>query len=364
MRPDVGDMSMFAIATLLLRNWRRVMWLTVAGAVFALASVISRPALYKAMASFAPEASEASRSGLTSLAGQFGVSLPAGGQTLSPDYYAKLLVSRTLLRRLAVDTFVIEEMGGKRVSFFDLFEIQGTNQTLREDLAVAQLTKMVGTSVSKTTGIVEVTVRTKWRSVSLALVTALVDGVNEFNTQSRQTQAGTERLFVEGRLAVADSDLRSAEERLGQFVRSNRQFSGSSELTLQRDRLERQVSQKQQLYTTLSQSYEQARIREVRDTPVITVVEAPAVPSWPEPRGRTQVVLLGIMVGGIAGLILVFMDDAFSRRRAHGDPDASEFMVALRSAAGPLFALFQRLSGRRTTTPFSVRTPPDAGPGT
>lgn len=359
-----GDQSLLAIGTLILQKWRLVVLMTLGGAVLAFASVISKPALYKATASFSPESSDGGRSGLSSLAGQFGVSLPPGGQSLSLDYYAKLLTSRTLLRRLADDTLLVEEAGGKRIAFQDLLKIQGSSLPAREDIAIAKLTKIVQVSVGKTTGIVDVSVQTEWRSVSLALVTALVNGVNDFNAQSRQTQAGTERRFVESRLAVADSDLRNAEERLGQFVRNNRMYVGSPDLSLEHDRLLRQVGQKQQLYTSLLQSFEQARIREVRDTPVITIVESPGVPTQPEPRGRKRTAFFGLLGGGFLAVILVVMGDTFARRREQGDAELGGFIETWHSVTGPAVVSLQRQRVRWESKLRGARTPPDGGTGT
>lgn len=341
-----GDMSLFAMATLLLRHrWRVLRW-TGACALLAAATVIMRPALYRASASFAPQGNDATRSGLASLAGQFGVTLPTAGQTLSPEYYARLVKSRTLLRRIALDTLVVQEMGGRRVAFLDLLKVKGSSQALREDIGIEQLSKIVETSVSKPTGIVEVSAETKWRSVSLSLVAALLAGVNEFNQQSRQSQASAERKFVEGRMAVADGELRTAEDRMGRFLQGNRQYSNSPELTLERDRLERAVTQRQEVYTTLAQSYEEARIREVRDTPVITVVESPSVPARPEPRGRTKVVLLGIMLGAFFGSVVVLASEMMARRRAAGDEDASDLASALGDVKSGLVRPLRRIAGR------------------
>ena len=340
------ELSFFGVATLLLRHrWRVIRW-TLAGALIALAAVITRPPLFKATAAFAPQVADASKSNLASLAGQFGVAIPTVGQQQSPEYYARLLKSRTLLLSVARDTVQVQEMGGRRVPLLELFEIEATDRALREDLGVEQLTKLVATSVSKPTGIVEVTAKSEWRSVSLAIVTALLDGVNEFNQRSRQSQAGAERKFVEGRLALADADLRAAEDRLRQFVRANRLLSGSPDLMLERDRLERLVSQRQQVFSTLSQSFEEARVREVRDTPVITLVESPAVPARSEPRGRTKVLFLGVMLGGLIGGVLVLSSAALARRRADGDAEATDFALALGDVTNGLVTPLRRMSGK------------------
>src|SRR5690349_5015922 len=265
---DDGEISLFALGTTLLRNrWRIARWMAVGGLIAA-AFAIFKPALYVASTSFVTQGgTDATRSGLASLAGQLGVAIPTSNQSLSPEVYARLLKSRVVLQTIARDTFQVQEMGGKRVTFLDLFDIRDASEIRREDKGVKLLGNIVTVGVAKTTGVVEISVATKWRSVSLAIANELINGVNDYNERTRQSQASAERKFVEGRLAIAAADLRDAEDRLEQFLRTNMQLGGSPELTIQRDRLQRNVSLRQQVFTSLTQSYEEARIREVRDTP-------------------------------------------------------------------------------------------------
>lgn len=347
--PNGGDLSFFEIGAILLRHrWRIARW-TASAAIVALAIAMMKPSLYEASVSFAPQGNDSQRAGLAGLASQFGVALPVGsGQSLSPDYYAKLIKSREVLRRIASDTFVVPEKGGRRLAFADILEIESPNVLQRQDRSIETLTKMVNTSVSKATGIIEVTVDTKWRSLSLAIARDLINEVNDFNQRTRQQQAGAERRFVEGQLASATSDLRAAEDRLEQFLRSNKQYNSSPELSLQRDRLQSDIDQRRQVFNTLTQSYEDVRIREVRDTPVITVIETPSAPATPEPRGRTKVVILGIMLGGFIGVTLVLIAEMMSRRRDANDAAALDFLQAFAAFRYDLGTPWRWITGRRT----------------
>jgi uncharacterized protein involved in exopolysaccharide biosynthesis len=330
------EISLFALGTTFLRNrWRIARW-ALGGAAIATLLVAFRPAVYTASASFVPQGNDPGRSGLASLAGHFGVSLPTGAQSLSPDFYAKLLKSRVLLGQIARDTFVVQELGGRRMPFLDVFKIRGGLSKQREERGIALLRSIVTVSVTKATGVVELSVATRWPSVSLAIVTDLVNGVNDYNQRTRQSQAAAERKFVEGRLVVAGAELRAAEDRLEGFLRTNRQFASSPELTFQRDRLQRDVALQQQVFTSLTDSYEEVRIREVRDTPVITMFETPAVRAQPESRGRVSGVLLGLLLGGFLGVIIAFTRGMAARRRQVGDPEADQFVVALGEVKGEL----------------------------
>lgn len=333
---DGDEVSLFALGTMLLRNrWRIVRWMLVGG-LLAAASVASKPKLYKATGSFIPQGSDGSRSVLTGLAGQLGVSIPGAGSPNSADFYSKLLRSPVLLREIARDTFLVAEQGGKPIAFLDLFQIDPqSSPKLREELAVRQLRSMVNTSVDKTTNIIEFSLATQWPSVSLAIANELVNSVNEFNQRSQQTQAAAERKFLEARLDVANTELRAAEDRLQRFLSGNRQY-GSPQLAFERDRLEREVALRQQVVAALTQSYEEAQLREVRDTPLITVIEPPSVPALPEPRGRVRRVALGLFGGALFGVLLAFLGFVAARRRRQGSPEVDEFFSTLGSIKGGL----------------------------
>jgi uncharacterized protein involved in exopolysaccharide biosynthesis len=330
-----NEISLFEMGAIVLRSrWRIVRWVLI-GATVAALSVITKPPFFFASASFITQGNDPSRSGLTSLAGQFGVSLPSGSPSLSPDFYSKLLKSPVLLRGIARDTFVVPELGGKRKSFLDLFDVRDKQPRIREERGVILLTGLVTTNVVKTTGVVEVSVLTRWPSVSLGIITALMNGLNDFNLSSRQGQAAAERRFVEGRLTLADAELRAAEDRLEGFLRMNRVIT-SPELTLERDRLQRDVSMRQQVYTSLAQSYEEVRMREVRDTPVITVVEPPSVRPMHEPRGIVRTVIVGGLLGTFIGMLIGFISGIMAHRRRRGVAGDAEFVETLREMKGEM----------------------------
>lgn len=324
-----SDLSLFAMGTTLLRSrWRIVRWMVI-GAVIAFLSVASKPILYVASASFVTQGSDLGRSGLASLAGQFGVSLSSGSQGLSPDFYSELVKSRVLLLPLTLDTLEVAELGGKRVQFADLFELPPGPAIRRQEQGVGLLRSMVTVRVDKTTGVIGISVATPWRSVSLALSTAIVNGVNDFNERLRQGQAAAERKFVEGRLAVASADLSEAERRLEHFLRTNRDLGSSAQLIIERERIQRELTLRQEVFTSLMQSYEDARIREVRDTPVISIFEPPSAPTQPEGRGRLKRVMLGLLLGALVAVLLIFTSDAMTRQRNSGGGEATEFLATL-----------------------------------
>lgn len=337
------EVSLLALGTTLVRSrWRILKWMLIGGVLAAIV-VFPKARTYLASASFTSEGNDASRSSLAALAGQIGIAVPTGGQSVSPDFYLSLLRSRVVLLQIVRDTISVQELGGKRMPVLDLLNVSPGSVQRREELGVAALQRLLSVSVVKATGIVEFSIATKWRSVSLALVTGLLDAVNDYNERTRQGQATAERRFIEGRLTVATTSLRDAENRLAGFLSTNRNFAGSPDLVLERDRLQRDITLRQQVFTTMTQAYEEARIREVRDTPVITVFEPPSVPTVPQPRGLVVGTVLGLFLGGLIGVLLSLTSGLVRRRQENGSTDAEEFADALKEAKGQLFGGVRRL---------------------
>ena len=340
------DVSLFALGAVLVRHRRRILSWAVVGGLLAVVPVLLRSRAWTSTASFIPQRSESSQGGIQNLAGQFGIMLPgAGASTQSPDFYVTLLSSRAVLAPIAGDTMTVTEEGGRRRTLRELFNVTSGGLAEQADATTEVLRAKITTSVDRTTGIVNLSVQTHWGSVSYALAQRLLRAVNEFNLHVRQSQAGEERRFAEARLEAQRVSLSTAEARLSAFLRTNRQFGNSPELTFENGRLQRDVALQQQVLVGLAQSYEEARLREVRDLPVVTVIEPPELPVKPDRRGAVSIGLIGVLGGALLGILLSFMREGLARRRAEGDADAERFATVVAEARADLG---RRLSFRRS----------------
>ncbi|PYP18466.1 MAG: hypothetical protein DMD54_05125 [Gemmatimonadetes bacterium] len=329
-----SEISVLALVSVLLRWRRTIVVLVLASGAAGLATGLLTTRVYRSSATFLPQVSEGSASGLALVASQFGIRVPSGGGW-GPAVYVELLRSRALLDPIAQDTVVVAEQGGRRVAVMDLLHVEGSTDALRADGAVRALGAIATSREVRALGAVEVAVTTRWPSVSLALADRLVRGVSEFNIATRKSQAAAERQFVEAQAGEAERALREAEDRLQTFLQGNRDIS-SPQLRFEYDRLQRQVAFRQQVYTVLVQDREEARIREVRDTPVITVLEAPRLPLVSEPHRSVLRGLVGGLLGGMLGTLIAFLAQAISGAQREQNDDAREFF-RLVSEATPRF---------------------------
>ncbi len=301
--PAGDDLTLAGLLGFMLRH-RRVVLGTGLIAFLAVAVVtLVRHRTYTSTAMFMPQASEGALSRLSGLAATFGVSVPATDPGSSPDFYSDLLKSRDVLRRTVQTRYTFAARGDSiRGTLIELFESRGNSPGARRDNAAKELLNSIDVRIGRETGTIELEVTTAWAELSRQVAERMIRLVSDFNLHRRQTKAGAERRFVEARLGESQDSLRAAEARLQSFLQRNREYRDSPQLQFEYDRLERQVLMRQQVYTSLAQSYEAARIDEVRNTPVITLIEAPDLPAKPDPRlallKGILAGLLGLLVGG------------------------------------------------------------------
>ena len=285
--------SLYDIMLVLLRARRFVLLSAVVPAVVATLVTLLSPRQWSSESAFIPQ-SRRNATDISGFAAQFGVALPGQDATQSPAFYSQLITGRELLGTLVDSSFVI---AGDTLWLSDVFRIRERDSQVRRELTVKALKKQVVAVTVPKSGMVRLTATAPSPDLALQINRRMLSLVNQFNLEKRQSQAASERRFVERRLADARTETRASEDRLQEFLRRNRDFRNSPELTFQQERLSREAALRQQVYSQLAQSYEQSRIEEVRDTPLITIVESPELPGLPNSRGT----LAKLLLAGLAG---------------------------------------------------------------
>lgn len=332
---DADEISLVRILNVFLRyRWLLVLLPVTLALGVGLASM-AQPRSYGAYTSFIPQTGDRSvGAGIGALARQFGVNVRNDPSPNSPHFYASLLQSSELLWQAAISEY---DLGGgvgtqRRGTLLDITQADGLTERPARHQVVERLRDRITVNVDRETGMVGLTVRAHSGELAEQIAARLIELLNVFNLETRASQAQAERRFVEARLREAEVELGEAEENLQGFLRQNRTFRDSPELAFEHDRFQRQVALRQELVTSLSQAREQARIDEVRDTPVITVVEAAAGSARPQGRGTvTRAVLAGVT--GLALAILLAFLLEFVRRVRHDDRAEYREFNSLRQSA-------------------------------
>jgi uncharacterized protein involved in exopolysaccharide biosynthesis len=301
--------------------------------------------MYTAFTTFVPETSGEEfgiPSGLAGIASQFGVAVPASAN--SPKFYADVLASRTVSDEVMLARFSDPRTDalGDSATLLDLLKVKGEGERGRLEEGRKKLDRAIAVQVDNETSIVSVSVKTRHPELSADVANLFIDLLNHFNLETRQSNAHERRRFIEERMVEVERELRSAESDMKGFLERNRQFRGSPDLAFQYERLQRQVTMKQEVVTTLRRQYEEARIQEVDDTPVITVIDRAVVPDHRSSPRRTLSVLVAFALGGVLGVAGAFTGEFRERARVRQEREYRELSSRWAAIRAELASLFSR----------------------
>jgi uncharacterized protein involved in exopolysaccharide biosynthesis len=321
--PDPEGLALSRAVDAIQRYRRLVIGLTLGLSGLVVAITLLQPRTYSSVTTFMPQAPQGRLSQLSGLAAQLGINVSASEPAGSPSFYAFLLQSRELLRDVVRTTYDVPADGGsRRATLIDWYDPPGHTPAEREEVAIQKLRRDLTAGTDAESGTVQLKVRSRSARLAWEVADRMMQLVSDFNLQKRQSQAAAERKFVEGRVQDAMGRLQGAENRLQGFLQDNREYRTSPQLVFQYDRLARDVSMRQQVYPSLAQAFEQARIEEVRNTPVLTLIDPPNLPGQPDRRWLLVKALLGALLGLLAGAFVALGRDW--RRRTLPAPTLAE----------------------------------------
>ncbi|MEO7102184.1 MAG: hypothetical protein ABI119_02495 [Gemmatimonadaceae bacterium] len=290
-------------------HWRLIATIAVVGLVVGATPGMLRNRTYTSELSFASQSR--ATNAVSALASQFG--LQGGGDPVqSPAFYADLVASRAILEPL-----LASRPAGMRPGMLTLEQQLAPDEKefgKRRQKAMEKLSSAIRTSVNAATSVVTVKVTTESPRLSQDLGASLIAAINLFNVRRRQDRAAADKQFAEQQLAEAGADVRAAENRLASFLNENRSRV-APRLSLDEERLRRDIATRQQLYTSLMQDYQTAKINEARNDPAITLIDPPQLPYVGDSRGTVVGGALGLFGGVAIGLALVYGQAFLALRR-------------------------------------------------
>ncbi|MEJ7759214.1 MAG: GNVR domain-containing protein [Gemmatimonadaceae bacterium] len=294
-------------------RWRLIALTTVGAVALALAATFIIPPVYRSNASFVANSAGGSKlpgglggsSALGGIISQFGGSM-GGDPSESPVFYVQLLASRKLLTRLLDTRFPDPRTvaASDSAPLISILRIRNADPQRRVELAVKQLSDAVSPGWDAKTNLVWFSVDAQWPELSAQIANEMVGQVGSFNREIRVSRSKSKRAFLQMRRDSAQDALRSAEERQRFFYEQNRGFVSAPSLKFEEQRIRRDVELASDLYVNLDRQLEGARIDEINDAALITVVDtavAPRKAQWPR---YGVLVFSAAALGLLAGLVV------------------------------------------------------------
>jgi uncharacterized protein involved in exopolysaccharide biosynthesis len=343
------------IAGVLLR-WRTVVAFAVGALVLGIIATLIIPPVYRASASFVANSSSNSKvqgngggsSALGGLISQFGGSI-GGDPSESPNFYVELLTSRELLTRLLDSRFPNPrtENPHDSATLLQILKIKKPDRQAQLEVAVKNLTKSIGPGLDPKTNLVWFSVDAQWAELSAQIANRLIDLVSTFNRETRVSRAKSKRTFLQMRHDSARTALRDAEERQRLFYEQNRGLIVAPGLKFEEQRIRRDVELASDLYINLDRQLEVARIDEINDAALITVIDSAVTPRkarWPRYGVMS---FTAILLGGLAGFLFAGSAAVMADWRAR-NPDAwNDFHSATGTMRRELKSMIGLRGGKR-----------------
>ena len=310
------DTGLLDYAWVLSRHRRTILGIAAVAAILTLVISFLLPTRWTAEAGFIPETSTSIQlpTGINAIAGELGFSLPSGDPTSSPDFYAAVTESRSLLEQTLMTRFRVPGAAASdSAPLIDILGIENDDPRQRMEDGVQWMQDHSSSKVDAKTGVISLEAELPDPDLAASVVSRMVALLNEFNQRTRNQRARERRRFTESRTADAQRDLTAAEDDLRAFLVRNRSFDNSPQLLFEHQRLDRQVQIRQDVYQTLRREYEVARIDEVNNTPVLTVVDSPTPPAKPSSPRRVRMTLVALVLGLLVGATYAFVREYVNR---------------------------------------------------
>tara|TARA_B000000475_G_scaffold44558_2_gene33535 strand:- start:14177 stop:15352 length:1176 start_codon:yes stop_codon:yes gene_type:complete len=168
--------------------------------------------------------------------------------------------------------------------------------------AIEKYFSLLSVNEDRRTGLIQVNIEMESPFLAAEIANFIGSQIQIYIQKQNSAQAAKEKLFISDRLVVVKSELEDLEDNLKNFKERNRGYEASAELFMKFSQKLREVEAKQQVYVTLQKQLELARINEVKQTPIINILDEAKPPVNKSRPSRAIIVLLSMFAGFIFSL--------------------------------------------------------------
>ena len=236
----------------------------------------------------------------------------AGIAVAFPD----IIHSRQVRERVLAQQYATEKFGAVTLEAY--LTDPSKEVPMRRAKALRELEKRVRVSVDKLSGVLQVAVTMPETKLSALVTEAIVAELVQVESALQQDAARGNREFIERRLVETTAALERAENQLRNFREHNLRIGNDPELLLQAERLAREAEIQKNVYITLTQQYELAKIEESRRGAGVQVIDPAQEPFSKSSPILLKNLVLGAFFGGAGACLLVVAQSWWRAARASG----------------------------------------------
>ncbi|MAJ44018.1 MAG: hypothetical protein CMF96_04620 [Candidatus Marinimicrobia bacterium] len=183
-----------------------------------------------------------------------------------------------------------------------------SNEQKYIEIALEELSKRLRV-VENETGLIKIKILMEEPKLASDVVNFIANEIKLHVSSDLFLESLDHRKFIENRMNNSKTDLSDSEIKLTYFRKNNPIVLDTPEIQLQRGRLIRDVEVNQQVYITLRQQYELAKIEELKSTPVIKILDKGIAPAQKAKPKRTKIVILSFLISIIISLYYTYFNE-------------------------------------------------------
>ena len=287
---------------ILYKNIKHILLVSIFSMIFGLMSSFLLTKHYSAQISLYPAIKDINQ-GLgqfQALAMNLGVNMAENDQNFNiPDVVnsrliANKVINQSWLNKNEQNVDLIELWSLNKKYFFNTAK---TDSLYLIESAIKKFKNQIEVSEDRQSGLITITATLEDPFIAASIANFIGQQVQLYIQKENSAQSKKEKVFISERLAIVKDELEVAELELKNFKEQNRGYEDSPELFMVFSRLFREEEAKKEVYLTLQQQLELARIEEVKQSPILHVLDHAVPPSRKSSPNRYIFLIVFLLLG-------------------------------------------------------------------
>ncbi len=293
------------IATLWNRRGR-IIGITIIFILLSAGYALLQKEIYVATATILPESEDRAMGQFAQFAGVMSMAGLSPGQMSETEVYPAMMKSETILHDVIYKEYKTGEHN-EPVNLIEFWDIRGRTEREQYQETLRKLRdEVLSIEIARDSRIISVSISTHDPYISADIANTIADKLDEYVLTKRRTRASQQRRWLDQRLSEVHSDLVRSEEALKDFRLKNRRIGDSPELLMEQERHLREVEMHAGVFLELTKQHEMIKVQEIRDMPVVQVLDYAAPPVNASGPGKRRVLLIGTLLGLFTGVLTVY----------------------------------------------------------
>lgn len=269
------------------------------------------PKYYRSTVIILPETNPSKLAGLSNLASLAGVNV--GGEVSLSKLYPTIATSETVLKNVIYQKYRTKSFPDS-ADLLKIWDVDDKDPQLAYETMLKSLRDGLEVSLDSKTSVLTISLLTREPQLSADIVNAVASELDLFVRTKRTTSASEQRKWIEERLKEVKVDLEKSENALKDFRENNRRIADSPQLLLEQERFIREVQINSTLYEELKKQYELTKIEEIKNIPIVNVMDAGRPAALNEKPQKRIIVSVSFLLSLFGGMGFVYLKHRYGER--------------------------------------------------